>query len=138
MTTFTAARPTTPVRRAVGARAARAARIGLWTTRIALSAQFVVGGVLKLTADPAMVAMFTRLGAGEGLRLFVGACEVAGAIGLLVPRLARLAAIGLVLLMIGAAVTNVVALQTSPAVPLVLLVLAAVVAVGRTRKEDGR
>jgi putative oxidoreductase len=135
MTTFTAAPASTPVRRTGWA---RAARIGLWAARVALSAQFVVGGVLKLTADPAMVAMFDQIGAGQGLRLFIGACEVAGAIGLLVPGLVRLAAIGLVLLMIGAAVTNVVALQISPAVPLVLLVLATVVAVTRTRKDRGR
>jgi len=135
MTTFTAAPASTPVRRTGWA---RAARIGLWAARVALSAQFVVGGVLKLTADPAMVAMFDQIGAGQGLRLFIGACEVAGATGLLVPGLVRLAAIGLVLLMIGAAVTNVVALQISPAVPLVLLVLATVVAVARSQKGGGR
>ena len=135
MTTFTAAPATTTGRRAGSA---RAARIGRWAARLALSAQFVVGGVLKLTADPAMVAMFDDIGAGQGLRLFIGVCEVAGAIGLLVPRLDRLAAIGLVLLMIGAAVTNVVALQISPAVPLVLLVLATVVAVVPSRKGSGR
>ena len=117
---------------------ARAARIGLWAVRILLSAQFLLGGVLKLTAQPTMIAMFDDIGAGQGLRLLVGACEVAGAVGLLVPRLARLAAYGLVLLMAGAAVTNVVALATSPAVPLVLLALAAVVAVTRTRKDHGR
>ena len=116
----------------------RAVRIGHWAIRILLSAQFLLGGGLKLTADPTMVAMFTDIGAGQGLRLVVGACEVAGAVGLLVPRLARLAAYGLLLLMIGAAVTNVVALQTSPAVPLVLLFLAAAVAVPRTRTDDAR
>lgn len=135
MTTFTASPATTPVRRSGWA---GAARIGLWAVRILLSAQFVVGGVLKLTADPAMVAMFDDIGAGQGLRLLVGVCEVAGAVGLLVPRLARLAAIGLVGLMIGAAVTNVVALQTSPAVPLVLLALVTVVAAARTRKGSER
>jgi putative oxidoreductase len=135
MTTFTAAPAGTPVRRTGRV---RAARIGLWTARIALTAQFVVGGALKLTADPAMVAMFDGIGAGQGLRLFIGVCEVAGAIGLLVPRLARLAAVGLVLLMIGAAVTNVVALQISPAVPLVLMILAAVVAATPTKKGDAR
>jgi uncharacterized membrane protein YphA (DoxX/SURF4 family) len=135
MNTFTAAPATMPVRRTGRA---RAARIGQWAARIALSVQFVVGGVLKLTADPAMVAMFDQIGAGQGLRLFIGACEVAGAIGLLVPGLVRLAATGLVLLMIGAAVTNVIGLQTSPAVPLVLLVLATVVAVARSRTGGGR
>lgn len=117
---------------------ARAARIGLWAVRILLSAQFLLGGVLKLTAQPTMVAMFDDIGAGQGLRLLVGACEVAGAVGLLVPRLARPAAYGLVLLMAGAAATNVVALATSPVVPLVLLALSVVVAVTRTRKDRGR
>jgi putative oxidoreductase len=135
MTTFTAAPATTPVR---PTGRARAARIGLWAARIALAAQFVAGGALKLTGDPAMVAMFSDIGAGQGLRLFIGACEVAGAIGLLVPRLARLAATGLVLLMVGATVTNVVTLQISPAVPLVLMILAAVVAVTRTEKGNAR
>jgi putative oxidoreductase len=135
MTTFTASPTTTRVR---PSGRVRAARIGRWAVRILLSAQFLVGGVLKLTADAAMVAMFDDIGGGQGLRLLVGLCEVAGAVGLLVPRVSRLAAAGLALLMVGAAVTNVVALQTSPAVPLVLLVLATVVAVTRTRKDSAR
>lgn len=135
MTTFT----TSPVAAQIRPSGrVRAARIGLWAVRILLSAQFLLGGALKLTAHPTMTAMFESIGAGQGLRLLVGVCEVAGAVGLLVPRLARLAACGLVLLMIAAAVTNVVALQTSPAVPLVLLVLAGIVAVTRTRQENGR
>ncbi len=141
MTTFTAS-PATPRVRLSGR--ARAARIALGAVRVLLAAQFLVGGMLKLTADPTMVAMFTDIGAGQVLRLVIGACEVAGAVGLLVPGLARLAAYGLVLLMIGAAVTNVVALQTSPLVPLILLALAALVAgtcpgIGaRIRKDHAR
>jgi uncharacterized membrane protein YphA (DoxX/SURF4 family) len=112
-------------------------RTGLWAVRVLLSAQFVAGGVLKLTADPQMVSMFDDIGAGQGLRVLVGVCEVAGAVGLLLPRLAGPASIGLAALMVGAAVTNVVALQTSPAVPVILLGLAALVAVARTRKGSG-
>ena len=135
MTTFTASPATKPIRTPVRrSRRARAARIGLWAVRIVLAAQFAVGGVLKLVADPTMVTMFGDIGAGQGLRLLVGACEVAGAIGLLVPRLTRLAAIGLVFLMIGAAVTNVVALHISPAVPLALLALALLVATTSARE----
>lgn len=134
MTTFTGSPAAARVRPA----RVRAARIGLWAVRILLSAQFLLGGVLKLTAHPTMVAMFDDIGAGQGMRLLIGACEVAGAVGLLVPRLVRLAAYGLVLLMVGAAVTNVAALATSPAVPLVLLALATVVAVDRTRKDHAR
>ena len=85
-----------------------------------------------------MVTMFDDIGAGQGLRLFVGICELAGAIGLLVPRLAWVAAAALVLLMVGAAVTNILALHISPALPLVLGALAALVAVAITRKENAR
>ena len=134
MTTFTAARVTGPARRSGWARAGQAGR---WLARIVLSAQFLVGGLPKLTADPAMVAMFDDIGAGQWLRLFIGACEVAGAIGVLVPVLVRWAAAGLVGLMVGAAITNVAALHTSPAVPLALLVLAALVATTRNARTVG-
>lgn len=139
MTTFTtspttAPSATSPVRRP---RRSRAAAAAVWAVRLLLAAQFVVGGVLKLTGDPQMVAMFEQIGAGQALRLLVGVCEVAGAVGLLVPRLVRPAAVGLVGLLVGAAVTNVIALQTSPALPLVLLVLAVLVAV-RPDTRGGR
>jgi putative oxidoreductase len=131
MTTFTAAAAASRVRRSGWV---RAGRVGRWVVRIVLSAQFVVGGMLKLTANPAMVAMFDDIGAGQWLRLFIGVCEVAGAVGVLIPHLARLAAAGLAGLMVGAAITNVVALQISPAVPLVLLTLAVLVAATRTHR----
>jgi putative oxidoreductase len=107
----------------------RAVRIVTWIVRVLLALQFIVGGFTKLIGEPAMVAMFADIGAGQSLRILVGVCEVAGAIGLLIPRLYRLAACGLVLLMIGATVTNVVFLQISPIPPLVFGALAAAVAV---------
>jgi putative oxidoreductase len=115
----------------------RATRIGTWAARILLSAQFIAGGALKLTGEASMVAMFDDIGVGAGLRLFVGACEVAGAVGLLVPRLVRPAATGLVLLMVGAVITNVAILQTDPVLPLVFGVLAGVV-VASSRKGNAR
>ena len=72
-----------------------------------------------------MLQLFDAIGAGQGLRYVVGALELAGAIGVLVPRLCGLAAIGLALLMIGASITNVVVLGVSPAFTLLLFVLAA-------------
>jgi putative oxidoreductase len=75
-----------------------------------------------------MVEMFADIGAGQGLRYVVGACELAGAVGLLVPRLAGMAACGLVGLMAGATLTNVLVLEVAPAPTLILLVAAAVVA----------
>ena len=72
-------------------------------------------------------------GIGQWFRYVVGALELAGGVGLLVPRLAGLAALGLVGLMIGAGYTQVVVLQNPVFVitPIILGVLAAVVAWGR-------
>lgn len=134
MATITTSPATTPARRSGRA---RAAHIGVWAVRVLLAVQFVMGGVLKLTGDPQMVAMFDDIGGGRWLRLLVGACEVAGGIGVLVPRLARPAAIGLAVLLAGAAVTNVGMLGASPALPLILLAMAVLVAV-RTGEGNRR
>ncbi|MGL5862021.1 MAG: DoxX family protein [Phycicoccus sp.] len=131
-TPFTAATQVQRPRRAI------VARIGLWAVRIALAMQFAGGGILKLTGNPTMVTMFDDIGAGQWLRLVVGAGELAGAIGVLVPRLSRIAGTGLVGLMVGAALTNVVALHVSPAIPLVLLALAAFVALVRPQAGGSR
>lgn len=92
-----------------------------------LAFEFAGGGIVKLLGMPEMVAMFAEIGAGQGLRYVVGSLEVAGALGLLVPRLAGLAGLGLVGLMVGATFTNIVVLGESPLLPLLFLVGAAVV-----------
>jgi len=112
---------TVPARRRLGT-------VALWTVQIALAAAFAGGGLVKLAGDPVMVDLFDRVGAGQWLRYLVGALELAAAVGLLVPRLAKFAAAGLVLLMVGAAVTNVAIIDESPLMPLAYLVVAGIVA----------
>ncbi|TWD74871.1 DoxX-like protein [Kribbella amoyensis] len=109
----------------------RPATVGLWVLQLALAVQFVPAGLMKLTGNPVMVEMFAEIGAGQWLRFFVGCCEVAGALGLLIPRLAGPAALGLAGLMAGATVTNVFVLGVAPVVPLVVLLVAGVVAWSR-------
>lgn len=75
-----------------------------------------------------MVTMFATIGAGQRLRFVVGALEVAGALGVLVPRLSALAATSLALLMVGATATNLTVLASSPWPTLTLLVVALLVA----------
>ena len=103
----------------------------LWTGQVLLALTFVAAAWPKLSGDPTMVDMFGRIGAGQWLRYAVGALELAGAIGLLVPRLCGLAALGLTALMAGATVTNMAVLHESPAIPLACLLVAALVAWGR-------
>jgi len=99
-----------------------------WFLRIALAALFLGAGISKLAGEPAMVDMFATIGAGQWLRYFVGACEVAGAVGVLVPRLSVLAAGGLALLMVGASIANVTLLDASPLLTLAIFVVAVLTA----------
>lgn len=135
-TTTTTTTPVTPA--TAHPRRRMAARISLWTVRMVLAAQFAASGALKLAAEPAMVSMFADIGAGQGLRLVVGALELAGAIGVLIPRTQRAAALGLVLLMAAAALTNVAVLQMTPALPLMLGVVASVVTIVRLPRAGAR
>jgi len=77
-----------------------------------------------------VVEGFARIGLGQWLRYLTGGLELAGAIGLLIPRLAGPAALGLAGVMVGAVFAHVlalppVALAGVPAVLFVLLVLIA-------------
>jgi putative oxidoreductase len=78
----------------------------LWTVQIVLAAFFAFAATPKLLGDPTTVAMFQQIGFGDWFRYLTGACELAGAIGLLIPRLSGLAALGLVGVMVGATLTN--------------------------------
>ncbi len=109
----------------------RAANFALWALQMVIALVFAMAGLAKVGGDPAMVEMFATIGMGQWLRYAVGTLELAGAVGVLVPRLSGLAALGLVCLMVGAALTNLSVLGTSTLLPLVLLVVSALVAWGR-------
>ncbi|WP_427885331.1 DoxX family protein [Kribbella sp. GL6] len=110
------------------ARRARTGSVALWVVQVVLAAMFVMAALPKLSGDQVMVEIFDAVGVGQWLRYVVGVLEIAGAIGLLVPRLCGLAALGLSFLLVGAALTNIFALGASPAIPLGYLLVAAVIA----------
>ena len=97
-------------------RAARPRRLTsalLWAAQIPLAALFVTVAVPKLTGSHQAVQEFGLIGAGQWLRYFVGTAELAGAIGLLTPWLAGLAAAGLAADMAGASIINATVLHTT-------------------------
>lgn len=106
----------------------RPGTVVLWVVQVALASQFVMAGLMKVSGNPLMVEMFADIGAGQWLRYLVGTLEVAGALGLLVPRVCGAAALGLVGLMTGAIVTNLFVLGESPAMPLGYLLVAGLIA----------
>ena len=111
----------------------------LWVLQVLLALLFLFAGVTKfvmpaeqLTAQSSLSASFLR---------FIGACEVLGGLGLVLPWLLRirpgltpLAAAGLVIIMVGAVVTTVPTMGAAAAIiPLVVGLLCAFVAWGRWR-----
>jgi len=113
----------------------------VWGARLLLAVFFLLTGAVKLLALPNAVAAFERLGVGQGFRIFIGVCEIAGALGLLVTPLAALAATGLGLIMAGAVPTELFVLADHPVQPVVPLVAGLVclfVAVMEWRTRGGR
>ena len=107
----------------------KAANIALWVFQIALAALFIINfGPGKLLGSDQAVQTFTEIGAGQWLRYVTGALEVAGGIGLLIPRLSGLAALGLAGVMSGAVLTELILLDADVVMPLILLVSVAVIA----------
>ena len=86
----------------------------LWAAQIPLAAFFMfVAAVPHLAGSQQAVQEFGLIGAGQWLRYLVGTTELAGAIGLLTPWLAGLAAAGLAADMAGATITNVTVLHNT-------------------------
>lgn len=101
-----------------------------WLLQAALAVYLVVYSAIPLFQGGAYnVETFDRIGFGQWFRYFTAAVETAGAIGLLIPPLSGLAALGLVGVMIGAITTELTVRTPAGAVlPAILLVLFAVVA----------
>ncbi len=115
--------------------------VSLWVVQGLLAALFLFAGGMKLVMPPEAMAgpvafpvLFLR---------FIGVVEVLGAVGLILPMALRirpgltpLAAAGLVVIMIGAAVVTAIGGALAPALgPVVIGLLAAAVAYGRSQPE---
>jgi uncharacterized membrane protein YphA (DoxX/SURF4 family) len=103
-------------------------RITLWTLSGMVALAFIAAGGSKLAGASAMVEVFDKVGLGQWFRYVTGFLEVMGAIGLLISRYAFYAAALLGVVMVGAIIAHVTVLGTSPAAPVVLLVLSGIVA----------
>ena len=126
------------------ARPRRRTSILLWAGQIPLAAFFMfVAAVPHLAGSHQAVQEFGLIGAGQWLRYFVGTTELAGAIGLLTPWLAGLAAAGLAADMAGATIINATVLRSVPQYagpPLLTGLLCAVfvvIAYGRRQQIKG-
>ena len=84
---------------------------------------FLGAGIMKLIGTPELHQPFAMMGLPQWFGYFIGAAEAAGAVGLIIPQLRKLAAAGLSIIMVGAAYFHIAYGEPSPVPALVLLVL---------------
>jgi putative oxidoreductase len=99
-----------------------------WALCLLLAFVFLMVGGMKLLSRPVMVQEFNQVGLGQWFRYFTGTLEVIGALGLLVPKFSRWAALLLALVMVGAIVAHFTVLHSPATLAILLLVLAALTA----------
>ncbi len=115
----------------------------LWVVQVALGALFLFGGGMKLFAFDKYKKTTEARSHGKGLGFskefltFIGVCEIAGGLGLILPMalqimpvLTPLAALGLAVIMLGATVFHL-RRKDSPAPTVVLFLLLGFVTYGR-------
>ncbi|MEI5523402.1 DoxX family protein [Streptomyces brasiliscabiei] len=137
--------PVTPAARvaaSVGPRGtarSKGARISLRALQIVLALFYAFASALpKLIAHPSAVESFDTLGWGSAGMYTIGALELAGAVGLLIPVLAPVAAVSLSALMVGAFITQITAFDGEyAATPLILIVPLALIAWVRRHDAAG-
>jgi uncharacterized membrane protein YphA (DoxX/SURF4 family) len=114
--------------------------IALWILQVLLAAVFAAHGWMLVSPPPELLPMINEE-LGVGFRIFLGAAEIAGAIGMILPAMTRiipwltpLAAASLGFVVASATVLHVYRAEgTSAVITAILLLLAAFVAYARWR-----
>jgi len=83
----------------------------------------LMGGAMKLAGNPMATASFTTLGLPAIFGTFIGACEIAGAVGLWLRRTSMLAAIGIAIIMIGAIYYHIMHTPIAEGIPAMVVLI---------------
>lgn len=125
---------TAPASRAVAAGRRGRGAVALTVARYALALFLGFSGVAKLIAHESAIESFDRMGWSQGAMYAIGGLETAGAVALLIPVLAGVAAVAFCGLLAGASIVQLTLLDPPNAVmPAVLIVVMALIA--RDRRE---
>ena len=102
-------------------------RIGTWALQMVVAAMFFAAGATKLAAVPFEVQLFAQIGLGQWFRIVTGVVLVVGAVALVYPRLASIGGLWLGFAMCCGVVVNLAVLHISPAPPIILVLLNALI-----------
>jgi len=109
-------------------------KIVMWVVSILLTCLFLFAAMPKLLTPDKIISQWVY---ARWFLTFIGVCEMLGAIGLLIPRLAALAAAGLSVVMIGAVYT-LVAHHMNKELPFPIVVFILLMLVIFLRRKEGR
>jgi uncharacterized membrane protein len=104
-----------------------------WALQVVLAVFLVAVAVPKLAGADRATETFDDIGWGQWVRVAIGLAEIAGAVGLVIPRLAAISAVALSALMAGATATNIFILEDGPATVTTVLLLSAFCFIARRR-----
>ena len=115
--------------------------IALWIIQVLLALLFLFAGSMKFVMSVEQMNSQSPVTLPGALLHFIGVCEILGGLGLILPMLLRikpgltpLAALGLIVIMIGAIVIAFIGgVPANAILPIVVLILLGFVAYGRSR-----
>ncbi|MDQ0796964.1 DoxX family protein [Streptomyces sp. B1I3] len=110
------------------------AATALTVARVVLALFLGFSAAAKLGAHESAVASFDRMGWSDTAMYTIGALEMAGAVALLIPLLAGVAALALAGLLAGAAIVQLTLLDP-PNAPMPALLVVVVLLIARDRRE---
>lgn len=110
-------------------------KYALWIASGIVTLVLLMGGGMKLSGQEMALKSFADLGLPAWFGTFIGACEIAGAIGIWLPRLSSLAALGISIIMIGAVYYHIVFPPIPAAIPALVVLLCAVYIFLRRKPE---
>lgn len=103
----------------------------IWVAMAIITIVMLMGGVMKLTGNPMAHQSFADLGLPGWFGYFIGACEVAGAIGIWLRPTSRLAALGIAIIMAGAVYYHVTFPPVQAGIPATVVLLCSLFIVSR-------
>ncbi|MBL4866437.1 MAG: DoxX family protein [Pseudomonadales bacterium] len=110
-------------------------KYGFNVARVLVAIIMLLGGAAKLAGVPEVHESFSILGLPSWFGYLIGACEVAGAVGIFINPLSALAAVGLGSVMIGAVYFHVAHTPMEQGIPaLVVLLLSIFIAIKQKPK----
>jgi len=98
-------------------------KYGFYSALTLLTALFLMAGVTKVSGAEMHIETFTRYGLPVAFMYFIGAAEIAGAIGIWFTKISALTASGLISIMLGAITMHIIHDPISTAIPAVVAAL---------------